>query len=342
MFASIIERSQYPKFKYWPIYRTNSTGDQKLLDTQLSFPNFPEHTFPLELLAAIFGNLCFAISNVYWIRAGVRTNAASVLFNRTIITCGVFVLATLFLQYKDIYIPAVFHGMAWCNNHLLYCIGWSLFCACGLICFVHALRFQSTSATIPLSAVNVFGLATAILVWKQPFLPAYTIGMLLGLLGVYFLAKPESSSSWKLNPGFFWALAASMFWGIGYAMLMPAFRNAGLLPVAALLECMVLMLAFSYWFLQKRLQPSSTTTKASQPIYPYFILAACVLTGSTLLYWSIAHVNLVVLNLISSCNTLFAFLLGWIWLRERTTSKHWIGAGLISLSIWLTWWLQAN
>lgn len=296
----------------------------------------------MELLAAILGNLCFAISNVYWIRAGVRTDAASVLLNRTIITCGVFVLATLFFQLKEIYIPAVFHGMAWCNNHLLYCIGWSFFCACGLICFVHALRFQSTSATIPLSAVNLFGLATAILVWQERFLPAYSISILLGLLGVYFLANPESRSTWKLNNGFFWALAASMFWGIGYAMLMPAFRNAGLLPVATILECAVLILAFSYGLIQKQTQPARSANSASQPIYPYFILAGCVLLGSALLYWSIAHVQVIVLNLISSCNTLFAFLLGWIWLRERTTIKHWIGAGFICLSIWLTWWLQAN
>ena len=296
----------------------------------------------MELLAAILGNLCFAISNVYWIRAGVRTNAATVLVHRTIITCGVFVLATVVFQHQAIYLPDIFHGLNWCFQHLEYCIGWSLFCACGLICFVHALRFQSTSATIPLSAVNVFGLATAILVWKETFLPAYSISILLGLLGVFFLAKPESSSAWKLNTGFYWALAASMFWGIGYAMLLPAFRNAGLLPVAALLESAVLILAFSYRFVQKQPQPASTTSAASQPICPYFILAGCVLMGSALLYWSIAHVQIIVLNLISSCNTLFAFLLGWIWLRERTTAKDWIGAALISLSIWLTWWLQAN
>lgn len=42
----------------------------------------------MELLTATLGNLGFAISNVHWIRAGVRADAAGELLIRTIITCG--------------------------------------------------------------------------------------------------------------------------------------------------------------------------------------------------------------------------------------------------------------
>ena len=102
-----------------------------------------------------------------------------------------------------------------CNSPVLY-----IFNIFGLLFFLRGIQKAPVSIVVPVSALKVFTILTAVFVvgevWKMPYLYAFVLST-GGLLFLYLEGSAQASST-EQKTGVLYGLASSFFWGSSYAL----------------------------------------------------------------------------------------------------------------------------
>lgn len=143
----------------------------------------------MGILFVLIGAFCFAISNAYWKKVTQTIPYQVGMFFRGIFASGIF--AILYFGFKS---HSVFTGWTVRNlaidEQLLYTIAICVFNIFGLMFFLRGIQKAPVSLVVPVSALKVFTILTAVFVvgevWKMPYLYAFVLstGGLLSLIHI--------------------------------------------------------------------------------------------------------------------------------------------------------------
>ncbi|MFM1840938.1 MAG: hypothetical protein RIR47_987, partial [Bacteroidota bacterium] len=173
----------------------------------------------MGILFVLIGAFCFALSNAYWKKVTQTIPYQVGMFFRGIFASAVF--ATLYFGFRE---SSFFTG--WTvrplaiDQNLLLTIALCIFNIFGLLFFLRGIQKAPVSIVVPVSALKVFTILTAVFivgeVWKMPYLYAFVLST-GGLLFLYLEGSSHASSK-EQKTGVLYGLASSFFWGSSYAL----------------------------------------------------------------------------------------------------------------------------
>lgn len=284
------------------------------------------------VIFAIISSVGFGFSNAYWKKAHADIAFPNMVFYRGLIGTSVLGLVWMICEKFEVkqygisshHAPLSEYGKAW-----LLCT----FCSFGLVSFLQSLKYSAVSVTIPLSSVNLFNILTAVFVLHEEFKSVYYLSFPLAAVGVIIInQKKNEKSAW--NKGAVYALLATFFWGISYALFKFTTQSIGPLALSFTLELSVTITAFFWMYLSKN--PPSRADISKENRKHYWVLAGLLIVNSFTFNLAIQGLPVLTFNLLSYLQTLVSIVLGMMMFNEKLTIRQYFGIACIIASILLT------
>jgi drug/metabolite transporter (DMT)-like permease len=287
----------------------------------------------LPLLFGLFSAFCFGISNAYWKTASKANNFSDLVFFRGVIVSFCFGTTWLALSHFTNATSLTINTEATLSQYLktiILCFA----CSLGLICYLLSLNYSPVSISVPLSSINIFGILTAVFILGETFRSIYILSFLMGITGILLSQSFKiSKTGIQWNRGATYALLASFFWGISYAMFKFSALWLGAIPLAFLLECSVTITAFIWILFSKSHFFYNKEILLIKNIKHYLILAALLIGGTLFFNLSIQRIPVLVINILGNFTLIVSIAIGILFYKEKLSAKQIAGITLLIASI---------
>ena len=173
----------------------------------------------MGILFVLIGAFCFALSNAYWKKVTQTIPYQVGMFFRGIFASVVFAILYFGFRESSFFTGWTVRTLA-IDQNLLLTIALCIFNIFGLLFFLRGIQKAPVSIVVPVSALKVFTILTAVFIvgeaWKMPYLYAFVLST-GGLLFLYLEGSSHASST-EQKTGVLYGLASSFFWGSSYAL----------------------------------------------------------------------------------------------------------------------------
>ncbi len=287
----------------------------------------------IPYLMALISAFCFGISNAYWKTAGKANNFPTIVFYRGIIATFCFGIIWYILASSN-YSTSLIINSETTTSQYLKTILLCMVCSLGLIFFLLSLRYSAISMAVPLSSINIFSIITAVFILGETFRSVYFISFALAVAGILISQSfrfDKKGRSW--NRGTTYALLASLFWGISYALFKFSASWLGAIPLAFILECCVLVTAFTWIKLSKIKDFANQKSLTTNNLKHYIILAIFLVGGTLFFNLAIQQIPVLVINIFGNFTMVISILAGLLFYKEKLSLKQIIGIVLVITSI---------
>lgn len=216
---------------------------------------------------------------------------------------------------------------------VLLMIALCLVSSLGLVFYLLSIQYAPVSISVPLSSVNVFNILTAVLILGEVFKPVYFFSFLLAGTGVWLINRRSNNASSGWNRGAVYAILASFFWGITYALFKFPAMWMGAIPLAFTLESCVLLTAFIWNRWAAPAHYSIFAPVTLEQIKHYTVLALLLLGGTLFYNLAVQLKDVLLLNLVGNLSLVISVVLGVLWQKEKITTSQLVGLMLILCSL---------
>jgi drug/metabolite transporter (DMT)-like permease len=290
----------------------------------------------MGILFVLIGAFCFAISNVYWKKVTQTIPYQIGMFYR-----GIFASATFAILYFGFRNHPFFTG--WTirplalDIQLVYTIAICVFNIFGFMFFLRGIQKAPVSLVVPVSALKVFTILTAVFVvgevWKMPYLYAFGFST-LGLLLLY-LEGSQHASAKEQKLGVLYGLASSFFWGSSYALYkFPISNWWGPLGFSFVIETTAMLFGLVLIVRDGLLGQIFKYVKSIH-IQTYIVQGILLVAGGLAINLSYQYLPIMVINILIISSQLLSVLLGFMFFKERLSIKQWIGLIFIIISFFV-------
>ena len=289
----------------------------------------------MGILFVLIGAFCFALSNAYWKKVTQTIPYQIGMFFRGIFASVVF--AILYFGCRD---TSFFTG--WTvrplaiDQQLLLTIALCIFNIFGLLFFLRGIQKAPVSIVVPVSALKVFTILTAVFVvgevWKMPYLYAFVLST-GGLLFLYLEGSAQASST-EQKTGVLYGLASSFFWGSSYALYTYPIQWWGPLGFSFVIETTAMLFGLVLIIRDGLLSSLYQYIKATH-IQTYIVQGILLVTGGLAINISYQYLPIMVINILIISSQLLSVLLGFMFFKERLSVKQWVGLVLIIASFFV-------
>ena len=289
----------------------------------------------MGILFVLIGAFCFALSNAYWKKVTQTIPYQVGMFFRGIFASVVF--AILYFGCRD---TSFFTG--WTvrplaiDQQLLLTIALCIFNIFGLLFFLRGIQKAPVSIVVPVSALKVFTILTAVFVvgevWKMPYLYAFVLST-GGLLFLYLEGSANASST-EQKTGVLYGLASSFFWGSSYALYTYPIQWWGPLGFSFVIETTAMLFGLVLIIRDGLLSSLYQYIKATH-IQTYIVQGILLVTGGLAINISYQYLPIMVINILIISSQLLSVLLGFMFFKERLSVKQWLGLVLIIASFFV-------
>lgn len=287
----------------------------------------------LPYLFGLFSAFCFGISNAYWKTAGKSNSFPNIVFFRGLVATTFFAITWFILANSNIKTTLTINSGATFSQYLetgLLC----LVCSLGLIFYLLSLKYSPVSISVPLSSINIFSILTAVFILGETFRTIYYASFALGFFGILLSQSfrfNKKGTHW--NKGATYALLASFFWGITYALFKFAATWLGAIPLAFILECCVAIAALIWMLFSKTGSLKKNEQLSLKNIKHYFILAALLVGGTLFFNLAIQQIPVLVINILGNFTLIISISAGLLFYKEKLSPKQIAGISLILIAI---------
>ena len=281
---------------------------------------------------AVISAIGFGVSNAYWKKAHADVPFPTMVFYRGLIGASCLGITWMLCSYCDVQVLGIGKHTAPFSE---YVKAWFLciFCSFGLVSFLQSLKYSSVSVTVPISSVNLFNILTAVFVLHEVFKNIYYLSFPLAALGVIIInVKKGDKSAWNKGAGY--AILATFFWGISYALFKFTIQAIGPLALSFILEFAVTCTAFCWMYLSNNKPKKSDVSSENRR--HYFILASLLIFNSIFFNLALQGLSVLTFNLLSYLQTVVSIALGMMMFNEKLSVRQYLGIACIILSILLT------
>lgn len=285
------------------------------------------------LLFGIISTACFGISNVYWKKAVVNNDFSRIVFYRGLLTVTVLGLLWFLMRTSGHTSTLLIKQEAARLSDVLLMIALCTVSSLGLVFYLLSLQYAPVSISVPLSSVNVFTILTAVLILGEVFKPVYYLAFLLAGSGVWLINRTGNKTSAGWNRGAVFAILASLFWGITYALFKFPAMWIGAIPLAFTLESCVLLTAFIWNRIAAPANCSIFDRITMEQTKHYFVLAMLLLGGTLFYNLAVQLKDVLLLNLVGNLSLVISVVLGVIWQKEKITPLQTAGLLLVLFSL---------
>jgi len=223
------------------------------------------------------------------------------------------------------------------NTHFLLSIALSVFNIFGLLFFLRGIQKAPVSIVVPVSALKVFTILTAVFVvgevWKMPYLYAFVLST--GGLLLLYLDGSEKASAKEQKLGVLYGLASSFFWGSSYALYnFPITKWWGPLGFSFIVETTAMLFGLVLIIKDGLLNQLLDYTKSIH-LQTYIVQGVLLVAGGLAINMSYGYLPVMVINILIISSQLLSVLLGFMFFKERLNTKQWIGLILIMISFFV-------
>lgn len=289
----------------------------------------------MGILFVLIGAFCFALSNAYWKKVTQTIPYQVGMFFR-----GIFASLVFSILYFGCRETALFTG--WTvrplamDQHLLFTIALCIFNIFGLLFFLRGIQKAPVSIVVPVSALKVFTILTAVFivgeVWKTPYLYAFILST-GGLLFLYLEGSARASSI-EQKTGVLYGLASSFFWGSSYALYTYPIQWWGPLGFSLVIETTAMLFGLVL-IIRDGLFSSLHQYIQATHIQTYIVQGILLVTGGLAINISYQYLPIMVINILIISSQLLSVLLGFMFFKERLSVKQWLGLVLIIASFFV-------
>ena len=289
----------------------------------------------MGILFVLIGAFCFALSNAYWKKVTQTIPYQVGMFFRGIFASVVF--AILYFGFRD---TSFFTG--WTvkplaiDQQFLLTIAICVFNIFGLLFFLRGIQKAPVSIVVPVSALKVFTILTAVFVvgevWKMPYLYAFVLST-GGLLFLYLEGSSQASSK-EQKTGVLYGLASSFFWGSSYALYTYPIQWWGPLGFSFVIETTAMLFGLVLIIKDGLLSSLHKYIKATH-IQTYIVQGILLVAGGLAINISYQYLPIMVINILIISSQLLSVLLGFMFFKERLSLKQWFGLILIIASFFV-------
>jgi len=289
----------------------------------------------MGILFVLIGAFCFAISNAYWKKVTQTIPYQIGMFFRGVFASGFF--AILYFGFKN---HPSFTG--WTvrplaiDQQLLYTIAICIFNIFGLMFFLRGIQKAPVSLVVPVSALKVFTILTAVFVvgeiWKMPYLYAFILST--GGVLLLYLDGSEHATAKEQRLGVLYGLASSFFWGSSYALYKYPISWWGPLGFSFVIETTAMLFGLVLVVRDGLFRKLFQYVK-SVHIQTYIVQGILLVAGGLAINVSYQYLPIMVINILIISSQLLSVLLGFMFFKERLSLKQWIGLVLIMISFFV-------
>jgi len=290
----------------------------------------------MGILYVLIGAFCFAISNAYWKKITQTIPYQIGMFYRGIFASGVFAILYFGFRHATFFKYWVIEDLT-LNTHFLLSIALSVFNIFGLLFFLRGIQKAPVSIVVPVSALKVFTILTAVFVvgevWKMPYLYAFVLST--GGLLLLYLDGSEQASAKEQKLGVLYGLASSFFWGSSYALYnFPITKWWGPLGFSFIVETTAMLFGLVLIIKDGLLNQLLDYTKSIH-LQTYIVQGVLLVAGGLAINMSYGYLPVMVINILIISSQLLSVLLGFMFFKERLNTKQWIGLILIMISFFV-------
>lgn len=289
----------------------------------------------MGILFVLIGAFCFAISNAYWKKVTQTIPYQVGMFYRGIFASGVFAILYFGCRTHPFFAGWTVRSLA-IDKYIFYTIAICVFNIFGLVFFLRGIQKAPVSLVVPVSALKVFTILTAVFVvgevWKMPYLYAFGFST-LGLFLLYLEGSQQASDK-EQKLGVLYGLASSFFWGSSYALYKFPIGWWGPLGFSFVIETTAMLFG---WVLVVRdgLINQLFTYAKSIHIQTYIVQGILLVAGGLAINISYQYLPIMVINILIISSQLLSVLLGFMFFKERLSLKQWMGLILIMISFFV-------
>jgi drug/metabolite transporter (DMT)-like permease len=289
----------------------------------------------MGILFVLIGAFCFALSNAYWKKVTQTIPYQVGMFFRGIFAAAVF--TTLYFGFRE---SSFFTGWTvrplTIDQNLLLTIALCIFNIFGLLFFLRGIQKAPVSIVVPVSALKVFTILTAVFIvgelWKMPYLYAFVLST-GGLLFLYLEGSSHASSK-EQKTGVLYGLASSFFWGSSYALYTYPIQWWGPLGFSLVIESTAMLFGLVLIIRDGLLSSLHQYIKATH-IQTYIVQGILLVAGGLAINISYQYLPIMVINILIISSQLLSVLLGFMFFKERLSLKQWLGLVLIIASFFV-------
>jgi drug/metabolite transporter (DMT)-like permease len=281
------------------------------------------------LISSIF----FALSNAYWKKVIYKVPFFQVIFFRGILSSLLFGIL-LFVSIQFNLFPYLLKHDNEINSKtigltILLCI----FSGCGLYFFVKSMQFGKVSIIVPLSSINIFSIATALLILHEPWKWIYLIEFSLVIVGSLFIyqSNRENTSSNQNSSWIITSLLSSIFWGISYALFKIPIKQIGILPFSFIIESSITILSL-FLIISSKI-PFSIQLLNRKQVGHYLALATFVFLGTFFINMGLKETSILSFTVLSNFGQIITIFLAYLLYNEQLKPAEWMGVCLLLTSI---------
>jgi drug/metabolite transporter (DMT)-like permease len=289
----------------------------------------------MGILFVLIGAFCFAISNAYWKKVTQTIPYQIGMFYRGIFASCVFAILYFGFRAHPFFAGWTVRTLA-IDQQFLYTIAICVFNIFGLMFFLRGIQKAPVSLVVPVSALKVFTILTAVFVvgeiWKMPYLYAFGFST-LGLLLLYLDGSQQASAK-EQKLGVLYGLASSFFWGSSYALYKFPISWWGPLGFSFVIETTAMLFGFVLVVRDGLLGKLFKYLKAIQ-IQTYIVQGVLLVAGGLAINLSYQYLPIMVINILIISSQLLSVLLGFMFFKERLSLKQWMGLILIMISFFI-------
>jgi uncharacterized membrane protein len=289
----------------------------------------------MGIIFVLIGAFCFAISNAYWKKVTQTIPYQVGMFFRGVFASGFF--AILYFGFRN---HQFFAGWTVTpleiNQNLLYTISICVFNIFGLMFFLRGIQKAPVSLVVPVSALKVFTILTAVFVvgeiWKMPYLYAFVLST--GGLLLLYIDGSEHATAKEQKLGVLYGLASSFFWGSSYALYKFPIGWWGPLGFSFVIETTAMLFGLVLVIRDGLLKQLFNYVK-SVHIQTYIVQGILLVAGGLAINISYQYLPIMVINILIISSQLLSVLLGFMFFKERLSLKQWAGLILIMISFFV-------
>jgi drug/metabolite transporter (DMT)-like permease len=289
----------------------------------------------MGILFVLIGAFCFAISNVYWKKVTQTIPYQIGMFYRGIFASAVFAILYFGFRSHPFFTGWTVRPLA-IDHQFFYTIAICVFNIFGLMFFLRGIQKAPVSLVVPVSALKVFTILTAVFivgqVWKMPYLYAFGFST-LGLLLLY-LDGSQHASAKEQKLGVLYGLASSFFWGSSYALYTYPISWWGPLGFSFVIETTAMLFGLVLIVRDGLLRQLFSYVKSFH-VQTYIVQGLLLVAGGLAINLSYQYLPIMVINILIISSQLLSVLLGFMFFKERLSVKQWLGLILIMISFFV-------
>ena len=202
--------------------------------------------------------------------------------------------------------------------------------------FLRGIQKAPVSLVVPVSALKVFTILTAVFVvgevWKMPYLYAFVLST--GGLLLLYLDGSEHATAKEQRLGVLYGLASSFFWGSSYALYKYPISWWGPLGFSFVIETTAMLFGLVLVVRDGLLSKLFQYVK-SVHIQTYIVQGILLVAGGLAINVSYQYLPIMVINILIISSQLLSVLLGFMFFKERLSLKQWIGLVFIMISFFV-------